>query len=282
VTGFTAPVAQSLSITGTELVGETMTANYTYFDAEGDLEGATTFQWFNNGQAIVGDTAQTHILTAGDIENRLTVHIRPITLTGHSLYGVIATAHLDVKYYFNDPRDNQNYRAITIGNYTWMGENLNYNAGGVGSVCYNNTSSLCTIYGRLYDFTTALTSCPVGWELPSDAQWEDLASNTDQNNQGRNGLAWNGVGKHLKTDTWLGGLDSYDFSALAAGTATGGAGFNGINSSTGFWTSTVVIANSTSRLRGMLNSSFSQAYLYNNAIQQTANYSVRCIMSVSN
>jgi uncharacterized protein (TIGR02145 family) len=73
-----------------------------------------------------------------------------------------------------------------------MAENLNYNAS--GSVCYDNQESNCNIYGRLYDWATVMgfestcnTSicvsqvqprhqgiCPVGWHVPSDAEWTTL------------------------------------------------------------------------------------------------------------
>ncbi len=74
---------------------------------------------------------------------------------------------------FTDPRDGQTYNTVKIGNQWWMAENLNYDAD-TGSWCYNDNSSNCTTYGRLYDWATALTVAPAGWHLPTDAEWTVL------------------------------------------------------------------------------------------------------------
>jgi uncharacterized protein (TIGR02145 family) len=56
--------------------------------------------------------------------------------------------------------------------------------------CYNNNSSYCTTYGRLYDWAAAMQGasssssspsgvqgvCPSGWHFPSDAEWTTLTT----------------------------------------------------------------------------------------------------------
>ena len=92
-----------------------------------------------------------------------------------------------------DPRDKQLYKVVTIGDQTWMAENLNY-ATDEGSFCYNDSATYCEKYGRLYTWVAAVGKsedecgygkicglsgkvrgvCPEGWHLPSVEEWGDL------------------------------------------------------------------------------------------------------------
>lgn len=81
-----APTAGAVSITddngGTIVVGDNLTATYTYADAENNAEGTTTFIWLRDGAAISGATASTYSLVAADSETSITLSVTPIASTG--------------------------------------------------------------------------------------------------------------------------------------------------------------------------------------------------------
>ena len=138
---------------------------------------------------------------------------------------------------FTDARDGKSYKCATIGDQTWMAENLNYeyNVNGVtyGNWCYNDSVKYCTQYGRLYAWGVAMDSattgcgygkictvpneriqgiCPLGWHLPNQTEWNVLFMAV-----GGSHIA----GRMLKTtEGWKtngNGNNAYGFSALPSG-----------------------------------------------------------------
>ncbi len=149
---------------------------------------------------------------------------------------------------YKDPRDNKVYKIVTIGEQTWMAENLNYYDEKNLSVkdnswCFgksdNKDSSTCDVAGRLYTWAAAIDSvkfatdadnpqecgynkictlpakvqgiCPDGWHLPSNSEWEALVTAAG---------GWYHAGKILKSQTgWNNsgnGTDAFGFAALPA------------------------------------------------------------------
>ena len=114
-----------------------------------------------------------------------------------------------VVYGISVPYGGETYQTVVIGTQTWFARNLNYDPGTGTSACYDNKSSNCDFYGRLYDWNTAMTVCPSGWHLPSRAEWNVLGDDA----------------KKLKaTSGWANpdwvsgnGTDDYGFSALPGG-----------------------------------------------------------------
>ncbi|MDR2581100.1 MAG: fibrobacter succinogenes major paralogous domain-containing protein [Fibromonadaceae bacterium] len=163
----------------------------------------------------------------------------------------------------HDSRDGKTYKTIKIGKQTWMAENLNFDAG--GSACYNNNSSNCTAYGRLYNWNTALTVCPSGWRLPTDAEWTALTNHAGSN-----------AGTKLKANSSLWftntGTDDFGFSALP-----GGIGWEGSFSyvgNFGFWWSATESDASNAWFRSM-NYNFSNVPRFNDRREHL--FSVRCV-----
>ncbi|MGH8480697.1 MAG: hypothetical protein ACREXK_14305, partial [Gammaproteobacteria bacterium] len=78
------PVASAVGITGTPEVGQVLTGGFTYSDAEGDLEGASTFRWLRNGTPIAGATAQRYTLVAADQGATVSFEVTPVAQRGTS------------------------------------------------------------------------------------------------------------------------------------------------------------------------------------------------------
>lgn len=81
----TAPVASNVSISGTANVGETLTGNYTYSDANGDVEGTSTFKWYRSDDAlgknkteIEGATGKTYALKDADAGKYISFEVTPV------------------------------------------------------------------------------------------------------------------------------------------------------------------------------------------------------------
>jgi len=177
---------------------------------------------------------------------------------------------------FTDPRDGKKYKFVRIGEQVWMAENLNFAA--KGSVCKDNNPDNCAKYGRLYDWKTAKKSCPKGWHLPSNEEWNKLFRFVDGDKGTESPYESKTAGKHLKAVSgWNdsgNGTDEFGFSALPGGLSAGG--FFNDGGYGGYWWSTIEYEK---------NSSFAyygyMSYINDNADCRTYSksnlLSVRCI-----
>jgi len=87
--------------------------------------------------------------------------------------------------------------------------------------CYNDESTNCDKYGRLYNWTAAKSACTSGFHLPTKEEWNALIEYVEKEND-----CSECAGKYLKAKSgWNdnddgssgNGNDSYDFSALPGG-----------------------------------------------------------------
>lgn len=96
-----APEALNVSITGNTLVGSVLQVHYDYFDANGDTEGNTLFQWYRCSTAtgsgktsITGATGPTYTLTENDRGYYIFAEVIPYAVTGTLLKGLPAVAYI--------------------------------------------------------------------------------------------------------------------------------------------------------------------------------------------
>jgi uncharacterized protein (TIGR02145 family)/uncharacterized repeat protein (TIGR02543 family) len=179
-------------------------------------------------------------------------------VTESRVYSASATIYAQwtrVYAVFTDSRNDKTYNKVTIGEQVWMAENLNYDVpDNTTDVCYSNADSNCDKYGRLYNWSTAMNGasssstnpsgvqgvCPVGWHLPSNAEWTQLTDYVGGTSKAgtklKSSMGWNSYSGIPV------GTDEYGFSALPGGDGYSGgdfyyAGYNGY-----WWSATEVNA----------------------------------------
>jgi uncharacterized protein (TIGR02145 family) len=142
-----------------------------------------------------------------------------------------------------DSRDSKVYKTVKIGTQTWMAENLNFVPASGSSWCYDNSSSNCDTYGKLYDWTTATADthgngtdiCPDGWHLPLDDEFTTLTTFLAGE------LVAGGPLKETGATHWTiqspGATNSSGFTALPGGYRVpfGGGIFDGLGTVAYFW-----------------------------------------------
>ena len=179
---------------------------------------------------------------------------------------------------FIDSRDNQTYEVVQIGNQIWMKENLAYNAG-AGCWAYDNIESNVATYGRLYNWETANSACPSGWDLPSDNEWKTLEMELGMSQSEADGIEWRGTdeGSKLKSASgWYNngnGTNESGFTALPSGYRLIDETFVNLNKYIQFWTNTSY--DSSNAMRRILK--YSTDKIERNSIDKQLGYSVRCI-----
>ncbi|MDP2656684.1 MAG: hypothetical protein Q8P11_03930 [bacterium] len=76
------PTASSVSISGLAIEDGTLTGSYTYTDADGDVEGTSTFRWLRDDVAIDDATSSTYVLATDDVGTAIKFEVTPVADTG--------------------------------------------------------------------------------------------------------------------------------------------------------------------------------------------------------
>ncbi|MDR0517676.1 MAG: fibrobacter succinogenes major paralogous domain-containing protein [Fibromonadaceae bacterium] len=194
-----------------------------------------------------------------------------------------------MKTYGSVTYEGQAYKTVVIGNQTWMAENLNFNAD--GSRCYGDDEGNCEIYGRLYDWATAMGLeascnssvcsskiqpkhqgvCPSGWHIPSGAEWQALVDFAG--GDGKAGTKLKSTSGWNAHATYGDGTDDHGFSALPGGLGSSGGIFSYAGDS-GYWWSSSENGGSNAYIRRMIYSNESAYWDYNG---KSYLFSVRCL-----
>lgn len=94
----TAPVASSVSITGSASLGELVTGTYTYTDANSNAEATSTYRWLRADSAggsytaIPGATSINYTITSDDLTKYLKFEVTPVANTAPSTGSAVLSA----------------------------------------------------------------------------------------------------------------------------------------------------------------------------------------------
>jgi len=168
-----------------------------------------------------------------------------------------------------DTRDSQSYRTVTIGSQTWMAQNLNYAPTNGVYGCYKDSTQYCVLYGKLYDWATADSACPLGWHLPDTTEWDSLEASVGGASIA--GSKLKAMSGWTTADSGITNTDDYGFSALPAGYFTT-AFFHAKD--IGYWWTASDSASDNAYYRGLYYNT--QVLKAINSFQTFA-FSVRCV-----
>lgn len=222
------------SITGEILVNATTSETYSI----APVSGATSYTWsvpigwiINSGQ---GSTSIN--VTTGIAGQNGSVSVVAENACGASTAQSLAVTIISstCPSSFVDARDGQTYEAVEIGGQCWMKQNLNWAGHTNGnSFCFNDDPANCATLGRLYDWPAAMNgatqsaanpsgvqgSCPEGWHIPSDAEWQELELFLGMDLVESSATGWRATGNvGSQIASWsLGGTNSSNFSAQQSG-----------------------------------------------------------------
>ena len=203
--------------------------------------------------------------------------------------------------------DGNIYNTVKIGNQEWMAANLkstHYQNGEEipevtdaslwvsntdGAYCnYDNDYTNVEIHGRLYNGYAAMNNiCPIGWNLPSDEEWQELEVYLGMHPDAAGMNGWErgeneniaGMLKEAGDEHWLspnvGANNSSGFTAIPGGWRMNDDGeFKNLNVDNNLWTSTESENNSSKAYFRTLG--YDGKGVYRSYFSKNMGFSVRC------
>ncbi|RLD58489.1 MAG: hypothetical protein DRJ05_07930, partial [Bacteroidetes bacterium] len=200
--------------------------------------------------------------------------------------------------------DGNTYNTVLIGTQCWMAENLNVgnkidasviqtDNGIIEKYCYDNLTSNCDGFGGFYRWdemmeyeTTegAQGICPVGWHIPTEAEWCELENEADAGTVDCDTPYWRGTdcGGNLKqtgTTYWyspnVGATNSSGFTALPTGYYGSGYFSNYSSVSANWWSSNEYdVDDSYAWCRGL---SYFRSTSDRHYVTKGVGFSIRCL-----
>ena len=205
---------------------------------------------------------------------------------------------------FTDPRDNNHYNVVKIGNQIWMVENLKYLPSVVGPGTGSKTTPHYYVYGYygtnvtdakaianyntygvLYNWPAAMNGaassttnpsgvqgvCPDGWHLPSDAEWTELTDYLGGTSDAGGKLKETGTTHWNSSNTSA--TNETGFTALPGGNRNNNGTFNNIGNNGNWWSAT---ENNTNNAWNR-NMNYNNSNVNRNNNNKELGFSVRCL-----
>ena len=230
------------------------------------------YYWTTSWESSKKDTTKTEADKAGDGTYKLTIpskvgsftvscvafatgyyttsNTASFSVVDPALDSTIAGAYTGKEWIFTDPRDGNKYYTTTLDGKIWMKNNLFYSKSGVS---YESSKAIDAVLGRFYTWSEAVSACPDGWHLPSEAEFTALANSVaPEGKTFSEKESFIGVAGSLMVDAKFLGTRMWEywpqvkitnkagFSALPAGYAVDSDGitkFTGVDNYATFWTS---------------------------------------------
>jgi len=78
------PEVSQVTVVGEPVAGEMLSGSYLFSDANGDLEGSSTFGWLRDGSPISLANGTSYVLASADVGSSISFEVTPAALTGAS------------------------------------------------------------------------------------------------------------------------------------------------------------------------------------------------------